>query len=288
MLIRYIIVILLLLLHSKFVTANKDSVLTKKTLVRADLSSSYTSEKTWWNETQNYVHIKAYGEARFRKTKTSGWSHDHFIQTQLGYTSFIDSSWIKSTDAFKIHMRWMEKRSKKMIHTYFFQMQSQWFSTWQQNQDQKIWKGGFMNPVAINLGYSFSCDFLENSNLLLAPCTFQINIQPDQSNSIAFKERPLLKAKSSHVYSRYGFSAFLNIDEYFYKDFILWQHRSQLFFNALTTQQIQFDLNNRLCFRFLKYVQLRFDTSLTYLPEQTLKLQYKQEVLLGIFYEYRK
>jgi hypothetical protein len=288
MLLRYILLFFALLLHSKFVVANEDSVLTKKTVVRADLSSSYTSEKTWWNETQNYIHIKAYSEARYRKTKTSGWGHDHFIQTQLGYTSFIDSSWIKSTDAFKIHFRWMEKRSKKMTHTYFFQMQSQWFNTWQQIPDQKIWKGGFMNPAAITLGYSFSFDFLENSTLLLAPATFQVNIQPELSNSIAFKERPLLKTNGGHVYSRYGFSAFLNIDEYFYKDFILWQHRSQLFFNALTAQQIQFDISNRLCFRFFKYVQLRFDTSLTYLPEQTLKLQYKQEVLLGIFYEYRK
>ncbi|MBK7967020.1 MAG: hypothetical protein IPK10_18275 [Bacteroidetes bacterium] len=262
--------------------------MTKKTVVRADLSSSYTSEKTWWNETQNYIHVKVYSEARFRKTKVSCWSHDHFVQTQLGYTSFIDSSWIKSSDAFKIHLRWMEKRSKRITHTYFFQLQSQWMNTWQQTSEQKTWKGGFMNPAAISMGYSFAFDFLENSNLLLAPATFQINIQPEQSTSIAFKERPLLKAKHSHIYSRYGFSAYLTIDEYFYKDFILLQHRSQLFFNAITAQQIQFDINNRLCFRFFKYVQLRFDTSVTYLPEQTLKLQYKQEVLLGIFYEYRK
>jgi hypothetical protein len=288
MLPRYIILIILLLIDSKFVIANGDSVLTKKTVVRADISSSYTSEKSWWNDTQNYIIIKAYGEARFRKTKFSGWSHDHFVQTQLGYTSYIDSSWNKSNDSFKIHFRWMEKRSKKMTHTYFFQMQSQWFNTWQQADEQKVWKGGFMNPAAITLGYSFTFNFLENSNLLLAPATFQVNIQPQQSNSLAFNERPLLKAKDSHIYSRYGFSAFLNIDEYFYKDFILWQHRSQLFFNALTAQQIQFDISNRLCFRFFKYIQLRFDTSLTYLPEQTLKLQYKQEVLLGIFYEYRK
>jgi hypothetical protein len=278
----------LLLSFSQFAIAKEDSVLTKKTILRGDLSSSYTSEKSWWNDTQNYILIKAYGEARLRKTKASGWSHDHFIQTQLGYTRFIDSLWIKSTDAFKIHLRWAEKKSKNRMHSYFFQMQSQWINTWQHMAEQRIWKGGFMNPAAITLGYSFSFDFFENSNLLLAPATFQVNIQPEQSNSTAFKERPLLKAKGSHVYSRYGFSALLNIDEYFYKDFILWQHRSQLFFNALTAQQIQFNISNRLCFRFLKYVQLRFDTSLIYLPEQTLKLQYRQEVLLGIFYEYRK
>lgn len=285
---RYTLLLFLFLLYSPFVVANKDSVLTKKTMVRADISSSYTSEKTWWNATQNYIHIKTYGEARFRKTKVSGRSHDHFLQAQLGYTSFIDSIWIKSTDAFKIHLRWMEKKSKRLTHAYFFQLQSQWFNTWQQTSHQKIWKGGFMNPAAITLGYSFSFDFFENSNLLLTPGTFQVNIQPELSNSIAFKERPLLTTKGSHIYSRYGFSAHLNIDEYFYKDFILWQHRSQLFFNALTAQQIQFDINNRLCFRFFKYLQLRFDTSLVYLPEQTLKLQYKQEVLLGIFYDYRK
>gem|GEM_PF-2093115 len=284
---RYILFCIMMFLSSNL-NAGTDSILTKKTILRTDLSGSYTTEKTWWNGEQNFLLLKGYGEARFKKTMQSGCGHDHFIQTQIGFTGFIDSTWIKSTDAFKIQLRWMEKSSKNLTHTYFFQMQSQWLNTWLQTPEQKTWKGGFMNPATLTLGYSFALNFLKNSNLLLAPATFQVNVQPEKSNSLSFKERPFITSKHSHIYSRYGFAAYLNMDENFYNDILLLQHQSQLFFNALTANQIQFDINNRLCFRFFKYIQLRFETTLTYLPEQSLKLQYKQEVLLGIFYEYRK
>ena len=86
----------------------------------------------------------------------------------------------------------------------------------------------------------------------------------------------------------YGFSGYLTIDESFYKELILLQHQSHLFFNALTAKHIQFDITNRVCIRFFKYLQLRLETSLMYFPDQSLQLQYRQEVLLGIFYEHRK
>jgi len=47
-------------------------------------------------------------------------------------------------------------------------------------------------------------------------------------------------------------------------------------------------VSNRLSIRFLKVFQLRIESGLCYQPEQSKQLQYKQEVLLGIFYDYRK
>ena len=145
-----------------------------------------------------------------------------------------------------------------------------------------------MNPAFIELGYSFTWDFLTNSNLMLTPATFQINIQPRKMQLIQQNEPPLLKSRHSNIYSRYGFSGYLTIDESFYKELLLLQHQTHIFFNALTAQQIQFDITNRVCIRFFKYLQLRLETSLMYFPDQSLQLQYRQEVLLGIFYEHRK
>lgn len=285
---RYLLLLIQMLLITKNVEAGPDSVLTKKVVFRSDISASYTSEKSWWNDRQNLILVKASAEVRLRKSRASGWSHDHFMQTQVGYTRFIDSVWIKTSDAFKIQLRWNEKRSKKVNHTYQLQVQSQWLNSWAQTGAAKVWRGGFMNPSTVQVSYSFSWNFFKNSQLLLAPATLQVTTQPEKSTSFTFKERPFVTSKHSHIYSRYGFSAAVTIDEYFYQDFLCWQHRSQLFINAISAQQVQFDVSNRLCFRFLKYLQLRFDTTLIYLPEQTMRLQYKQEVLLGIFCEYRK
>ena len=77
----------------------------------------------------------------------------------------------------------------------------------------------------------------------------------------------------------------LNVYEELYQKIILVENDSRLFFNALNRTAINFDFNNRIAIRFLKYLQLRFDLHLIYNPDYSKNLQYRQEVLLGVFYE---
>ncbi|MBL7923331.1 MAG: hypothetical protein JNL88_03945 [Bacteroidia bacterium] len=268
--------------------AGTDSLISKSRIFRADLSGSYAAEKNWWNGEQQAVQIRGLAEARFRKSKASGWKHDHFLHSQMGYTGFKDSLWIKSADIFKVQLRWMEKRGVRLTHTYSISLQSQWLNTWSWTGDVKSWQGGFMNPSTLEAGYGFTFTFLQQSYLVLIPATLQVQVQPGKTMPAANDERPFFTAASSRVYSRYGFSGVLQIDENFYENRLQWQHQSRLFFNNLTERQIRFDISNRVCIRFLKHLQLRLETSIQYLPEQSLRLQYRQEVLLGIFYEYRK
>ncbi|MBK9400330.1 MAG: hypothetical protein IPN36_05535 [Bacteroidetes bacterium] len=265
-----------------------DSLLTKSRLVRLDLSGSYTTEKSWWNDRQSFVVVKGLAESRWRTTYASGWKRNHYVYSQVGYTIFTDSFTTKSADAFKIQLRWMEKGKRKLTHTYSINMQSQWLNSWYNYGDHQEWRGGFMNPAFLEVGYSFTWEFLSNSNLMLTPATLQVNVQPKKMQLSHLSDSPLLTSRHSHIYSRYGFSGYLTIDESFYKELILLQHQSHLFFNALTAKHIQFDITNRVCIRFFKYLQLRLETSLMYFPDQSLQLQYRQEVLLGIFYEHRK
>lgn len=267
---------------------NPDSALFTSRTLRTDLSGSYITERTWWAEQQQAFFIKGLGETRYRKTFISGWRKDHFIHTQVGYTMLPDSGWVKNADAFKVHLRWIETGKKRLSHTYSVNMQTQWLNTWLLGPNGKKWVGGFMNPALLEVGYSFTWDFLKGSNLMLTPATLQVAIQPRDILSSGAAEKPAMSSRHSNVYSRYGFSAYVTIDESFYKDLLLLQHRSRVFFNAIAASQVQFDISNRLCIRFWKFLQVRLDTTLYYLPEQSLRLQYRQEVLLGIFYEYRK
>lgn len=235
----------------------------------------------------SYLFLKGMAEFRWRKKYGSGWRFDHYFISQTGYAVFSDSGWFKSADAFRIQLRWLEKSERRMTHTYSANLQSQWLNSWQSAGAEKVWQGGFMNPSLMEIGYSFTLSFLKNSNLLLTPATLQVNVQPRKIRAPG-DESPFLKSGKSLVYTRYGFSGYLTIDESFYNNTLLLQHQSHLFFNALTTRQIQFDISNRICIRFLKYMQLRLETTLIYLPEQSLQIQYRQEVLLGIFYEKRK
>jgi len=265
-----------------------DSVVMRRQLWRGDLSGSYVTERDWTGQAQNYIILKGLAEARFRKKLQSGWQHEHYVHTQLGYTAITDSIWMKSADILKIHLRWMEENKRKVIHTYSLRFQTQWLSTWRINENSRQWMAGFMNPSGLELGYSFSWYFLENSSLMLTPATLQLSVMPRTILSPAAVEDPSIRLPHANMYSRYGFSGTLNIEESFYNNVLVLSHQSHLFCNAISAQKIQFDVSNRVSVRFLKYLQLRLDTSILYQPDQTSKLQYRQEVLLGIFYEKRK
>lgn len=286
---RYILLILLFLAWNPVASGQSpDSVVLRRQLWRGDLSGSYVTERDWTGNTQSYIILKGLAEARFRKKLQSGWQHEHYVHTQLGYTAITDSIWIKSADVLKIQLRWMEESNRKVMHTYSLRFQTQWLSTWRMNENSRQWMAGFMNPSGLELGYSFSWYFFENSSLMLTPATLQLSVMPRSALSITAVEDPSVRLAHANVYSRYGFSGTLNIEESFYDNVLVLSHQSHLFCNAITAQRIQFDISNRVSVRFLKYLQLRFDTILLYQPDQTTKLQYRQEVLLGIFYEKRK
>jgi hypothetical protein len=286
---RYIFLSLLLITWNMVLWAQSpDSVVMRRQLWRGDLSGSYVTERDWTGQAQNYIILKGLAEARFRKKLQSGWQHEHYVHTQLGYTAITDSIWMKSADILKIHLRWMEENKRKVIHTYSLRFQTQWLSTWRINENSRQWMAGFMNPSGLELGYSFSWYFLENSSLMLTPATLQLSVMPRTILSPAAVEDPSIRLPHANMYSRYGFSGTLNIEESFYNNVLVLSHQSHLFCNAISAQKIQFDVSNRVSVRFLKYLQLRLDTSILYQPDQTSKLQYRQEVLLGIFYEKRK
>lgn len=286
---RYILLSLLLIAWNTAVNGQSpDSVILRRQLWRGDLSGSYVTERDWTGQAGNYILLKGLAEARFRKKLMNGWQHEHYVHTQLGYTAITDSIWIKSADIVKIQLRWMEENNRKVMHTYSLRFQTQWLSTWRMNENSRQWMAGFMNPSGLELGYSFSWYFLENSSLMLTPATLQLSISPRNSYTMNNKEEPAAALKHANMYSRYGFSGTLNMEESFYDNVLVLSHQSHLFFNAISSEKIQFDISNRVSIRFLKYLQLRLDTQLLYQPEQLKKIQYRQEVLLGIFYEKRK
>lgn len=286
---RYILLSLLLVAWNTGVNGQSpDSVILRRQLWRGDLSGSYVTERDWTGQAGNYILLKGLAEARFRKKLMNGWQHEHYVHTQLGYTAITDSIWIKSADVVKIQLRWMEENNRKVMHTYSLRFQTQWLSTWRMNENSRQWMAGFMNPSGLELGYSFSWYFLENSSLMLTPATLQLSLTPRNLFTMSNVEDPALRLRHANMYSRYGFSGTLNMEESFYDNVLVLSHQSHLFFNAISSEKIQFDVTNRVSIRFLKYLQLRLDTQLLYQPEQLKKIQYRQEVLLGIFYEKRK
>ena len=95
----------------------------------------------------------------------------------------------------------------------------------------------------------------------------------------------MIRTNNSYIRSRYGCSLQLILDESFRNKTILLDHQSNIVANSLSAEGIRMDIQNRISFKLFRYLQLRFDTRLLYDPSFSYKMQYRQEVLLGIFYD---
>lgn len=283
---RYIAVFLLLIpLKGR---AGSDSLRQRHVLLRADLSASLVTERNSWEQKVTSLLLKSSAELRLREDMRSGWQKDFYLFTHLGYQGIADSIWLKNTDQVRLQLRWTDKVNRKMRHTYSILFQTQWCNTWSYSYGERMWRSGILNPALLELNYSFSLDFWKQSRLHLAPAALRIETRPGNVFYRNTKETPAISGRHSNLYSRYGFSGQLFIDESFCDNILVWQNQSTWFVNAINRQEIRFDVLNRLCIRFLKYMQLRIETGLVYQPELSLRVQYRQEVLLGIFYEKRK
>lgn len=254
---------------------------------RSDLSGSYVTARSWWEEPASHVLLRLFSEARWIKKKNRGRRSDHLFTTQLGYTSYTDSVWRKSSDQFRLRLYWTGNGAGKIRRSCTVQLRSQWLTTWKYSDGLRRWNAGFMNPLLFDAAYGFHIPLLRNSYFTFEPASLRIHVYP-QTLPPAAVDQNLFRTRHSSVASGYGFSGGVLIDEVYYNDRLQWQQQARFFCNSFGPDRIRFDLTNRFCLRFLRHLQLKLETVLTYEPEYTYRIQYRQEILLGIFHEYRK
>lgn len=265
-----------------------DSLLYRSFCLRSDLSGSYFTERSWYGDPQSVWALRGMADMRLRRKTNSGNTTDHTFNSQLGYSRAADTIWLKSADVFTLHLRWLQAPRRYASHGWSLRLRSQCINTFVPAEDGRRWAGGFFNPAQVEAGYTIGWRFFKNSLAQLHIASIQVDIQPRNRIASAEEKSPFFTTRHSTVTSRYGFTGNLLIDERFYGEALNWQHQSRIFLNALHPDHIQFEVSNRLSIRFLKVFQLRIESGLCYQPEQSKQLQYKQEVLLGIFYDYRK
>ncbi|CAN5425008.1 hypothetical protein BH11BAC2_BH11BAC2_23010 [soil metagenome] len=272
-----------------------DSVRTKFYWVNANAAASYIGQHNWSEETNSAISLLAAVNFRHRLKRSSGNAHEHSFRSEISYLNYADSTWIKGSDYLRVNLNWMSIPGKKITQTYSVYFSTQWLNSWTMiplaDQTRKSWSGGFMNPANMELSYGTTIELLKNSRLILSPATVKIQsrprypLNPDPDKE---KDKTLFITKHSYIRTEYGFSAQVNLFEQFCDDILLLENDSRFFFNALNKQGIHLDLSNRIAIRFLKFLQLRLDTKILYDPDYSMHFQYRQEVLLGVFYEHRK
>lgn len=257
----------------------------------SSLSTSYSTSTNWHgHDLRNFSFL---GNVQYRHGAIgAGRSHAHQFLADLGYLKFVDSIWVKSVDRLQVQLLWGQEAAR-MRHSYSVLLNTQFLPTtsWQYDPDlgrsKAVPQGGLLRPFSLEAGYGAVLSFWGASSLNLAFATLKLSGYPAEMVAPVFREATLVRARTMNYYASYGFGLVAAINRPFGKH-VQWINNSRAFCNGLDKDHVSFELTNMLIVKLWKYIQFRFDTRLAYNPLLNYNLQFRQEALVGFFYERSK
>jgi len=263
----------------------------RNTTFLATLATSFTENKNWQNvDYRNYFFL---GNIDYSlRVSSDKFKQLYQVRGELGFLKFIDSTWFKNSDNFNILTQWTEYSTKAITHSYSIILKTQFTDTWKYNSDingetTREWRGGILNPATLMIAYGLNYDFWERCFINLALATIKVSTRPRYDNELLPTEKELARTAKSFIISEYGMSIQSAITKKISGN-VSWDNKTLFFTNGINKNQITWDFQNRFTFVSLKYLQLRADTHIVYDPQYSYRFQYKQELLIGLFYERKK
>lgn len=261
------------------------------TTLYTSLSTSYSTSTNWGG--QDLRNFSFVGNAQYRHGAIgAGRSHAHQLLADLGYLKFVDSIWVKSVDRLQVQLLWSHEAAR-MRHSYSVLLNTQFLptTTWQYDPElgrsKAVPQGGLLRPFSLEAGYGAVLSFWGGSSLNLAFATLKLSGYPAEMVAPAFREATLVQARTMNYYASYGFGLVAAINRPLGKR-VQWINNSRAFCNGFDKDHVSFELTNMLIVKLWKYIQFRFDTRLAYNPLLNYDLQFRQEALVGFFYERNK
>ncbi len=255
------------------------------------LSTSYASSSNWnGQDLRNFALVGnvLYSHNLFAPTQ----SHSHQLMADLGYLKFVDSTWEKSIDNLQVNLLW-NNTGRKFNSSYTVAFSTQFlpasFPEYDFEQDKLVERsvGGFLNPFNLQLGYGGVYRFWGRSSINFAYATVQFSSSPKEFTAPAFTDAYVIEGKRAFYFMNYGFSIATAINKNF-GEHVQWVNNTRFFGNGMDRDHVNLQLSNMVIVKLWKYLQLRFDTRLAYNPLLNYKMQFRQEALIGFFYERSK
>ncbi len=270
-----------------YAQASIDSTKTTRSLYTS-LSSSYTANRNWLGK--DFQNFSFTGNIQFKHNQIGPvLQHSHVIIGDLGYLKFIDSIWTKNQDRIQLNLLWNSTQGR-IKHSYTFLLNSQFLHNtrtaynpeFKKNEITKF--GGFMQPFSAEIGYGALLSFWKKCNINFAFATIKFSGYPKDFPTNVISEVHFARGEKNFYDMAYGLSIQTNIQKPIEKH-LEWINNSRFFANQFDKNHVNFDFNNRLIVKLWKYVQVRFDTRLSYNPLLNYHLQFSQEILFGVFYQ---
>lgn len=255
------------------------------------LSTSYSTSTNW--QGQDLRNFSFVGNLQYRHGMLdSTRSHAHQVLADLGYLKYVDSLWVKSVDRLQINLLWATAGTRTR-HSYSILLNTQFLpnTLWQFDTERQeltaTQVGGLMRPFSLEAGYGAVWSFWGASNINFAFATLKLSGQPKETVAPAFQDATFIEGERMNFYASYGLGIITAINKPIGKR-VQWINNSRAFCNGFDRDHVNFDISNMVIVKLWKYIQLRFDTRLAYNPMLNYDLQFRQEALIGFFYERNK
>jgi hypothetical protein len=230
------------------------------------------------------------GNIQYRHNSADSLSmHAHQVLADLGYLKFVDSIWTKNLDRFQVNLLWATS-AKRFRHSYTAVLSTQFLPNKSTEWDSETAKlverdvGGFLRPFSLEVGYGAMLSFWQTSNINFAFATLKLSAYPKETTAPAFADATFIQGGDMNYYMSYGLGVTTAINKSFGTR-LQWINNSRGFCNGFDKDHVNFDVSNMLIVKLWKYIQFRFDTRLGYNPMLNHQLQFRQEALVGFFYE---
>ena len=251
-------------------------------------SASYAASDNWGGQSmKNYAFV---GNVLYRHNVFEGnRSHAHQVMADLGYLKFVDSIWVKNIDRVQTNFLW-SSMGRRLNRSYMIAFGTQFLPNKMPLYNvvtgtvDNASVGGFLNPFTLEAGYGAVFTFWNTSNINFAFATLKLNSSPKATTPVPFAESNTIEGSNAYYFLSYGFSVAAAINKPFGQH-VQWINNTRVFGNGVDRDHVNLDFSNMVIVKLWKYLQLRMDTRLAYNPMLNYKMQFRQEVLVGLFYE---
>lgn len=261
---------------------------TTRSELYTSLSSSYSTSSNW--QGQDLRNFSFLGNVLYKhNVQDSTRSHAHQVLADLGYLKFVDSLWVKSVDRLQVNLLWASQ-NKRFDHSYSILLNTQFLAntTWtfdvEQQRTTRTSVGGFMRPFSLEAGYGAVLRFWNTSSINFAFATLKLSGYPKELTAPQFSDATLMQSQAMNYYMSYGLDVITAINKPIGQR-LQWINNSRAFCNGFDKDHVNFEASNMLIVKLWKYIQFRFDTRVAYNPMLNYQVQFRQEALIGFFYE---
>ncbi len=248
-------------------------------------SCSYSGESNWNNHSGSSVLVAGSTDMRYREPRRATLQEFRF-RSDLAFLLMKDTVWTKQTDRFSIAYSRTVVWDRKRLCTNG-SLESQWLPDAQLRNGERRRSGGFLNPSVWTAAAGLTVEFFSHSRVDFGIAAVRVSVRPEATSFIDDR-RPVYHSGKAVIESEYGGSVQVFINESSVDRQVGIDNETRLFFNRIHPDGIHLSSTNRINIHFLKVLLLRLSSALVYQPEVSYHLQFRQEVMLGVFFEHHR